>query len=144
MFEIDGTAYEIHPNDMFVRNKSMNYRIRDVLKEKMVFKHEYDYGTTPTLWLTVTAAGVPLPVPTNNVTAIAVHDKVRFNCDLCGKEATVVCGNCTIYQLGSMLCDNCVRKHECVPGDEEYLLNLVQSPRVGDCGFESEPFTLHD
>ena len=144
MFEIDGIKYDAYSDDMFVRNKSMNYKIRDVLEEKMVFRHEYDFGTTITLWLTVTTAGVPPLASTKGITALAVHDKVRFNCDVCGKSATKMRVYCVMYTDGSVLCDNCVRKHKCVSDDEEYLLDLVQSLRVSECGFDNEPLTLHD
>lgn len=143
IFEIDGTIYDVSPDDEYVRNKSMNYKIRDVLEEKMVFKHEYDFGTPTTLWLTVTAAGVPPLVSAKGITAIAVHDKVRFNCDICGGEATKVCCYC-MYSNDGMLCDNCLRKHKCVSDDGEYVLKLVQSPRVGECAFDREPLTLHN
>ena len=143
-FDIGGEIYDVHPSDEYIRYKSMNYRIRDVLAEKMVFKHEYDLGTPTTLQLTVTAARVPPLVPAKEIAVLAIHDKVQFNCEVCGGEAAAVCAYCTIYADGSMMCDDCIRKHECMLEEDAYVLNLVQSPRVGMCGFESAPLAPHN
>ena len=143
-FEIDGVDYDVDPSSAeYSRPKSMNYKLSSVLKQGMVFAHEYDFGTTTELKLSVRAALVPPPVHLKGIVVLAVHDKVRFNCDVCGGDATKVCGYCSIYTHGSLLCDRCVKEHPCCVEDgEDALLDAVQSPRIGMCAYDSEPTSL--
>ena len=143
MFIINGTIYDSDPDDEFVRNKSMNYKIHRLLREKMTFRHEYDFGTTTTLRLTVTAGIVPPLISSKKIVPVAVHDKVSFHCDICGREATKVCAYCGMDQEG-LLCDTCAPKHSCALDGDEPFLKPVQSPRVGMCAYEYEPYGLHD
>ena len=66
------------------------------------------------------------------VRVLARNDAPVLPCDVCGKEATHVCTRC-IYDDQGWLCDACVAEHEC---GEEMLLPVVNSPRVGMCGYE--------
>ena len=144
-FEIDDIPYESHPPVGWTRSKSMNHKVLSVLKEKMTVSYEYDFGTTTALRLTVLAGPVPPVVPPRGIKPLAVHDKIRYLCDVCGKDATKVCTYCTIYTDGSILCKDCIPKHQCVMDEgEDCLMDLVQSPRVGMCGFDREPLTLHN
>ena len=52
-------------------------------------------------------------------------------CEKCGQPAVWVCSSC-IYDNGGWLCDAHTRKHKC---GEEMLLPVVNSPRVGMCGY---------
>ena len=143
-FEIGGVDYDVDPSSAEYSNpKSMNHKLSSVLKQGAVFTHEYDFGTTTELKLSVKAALVPPPVPLEGMVVLAVHDKVRFNCDVCGGEATKVCGYCSMYTPGSLLCDKCVKEHPCCVEDREcVLLDAVQSPRVGMCAYDFGPVSL--
>ena len=145
VFNIDGVEYDVDPSSTeYSSPKSMNHKISRVLKEGMVFTHEYDFGTTTTLKLSVKAAPVPPVAPKKGIVVLAVHDKIRFNCDVCGGEATKVCGYCSIYTDGSLLCDKCSKEHPCiVENGDDALLDAVQSPRVGLCAYEFGPTSLH-
>ena len=140
-FDIDGVVYD--SDHASAGNKTMGYKLSSVLKQGMVFAHEYDFGTTTTLQLSVKAAPVPPLVRGKGIAVLAVHDKVRFNCDVCGGEATKVCGYCSMYEDGSLMCDGCSKKHSCVvENGDEALLAVVQSPRVGMCAYEFGPTSL--
>ncbi len=53
-------------------------------------------------------------------------------CDVCGKPATQICSQC-IYEEGGQLCEACAEQHEC---GEEMLLPVINSPRMGMCGYD--------
>ena len=146
VFTINGIEYDVDPSSAkYSDPESMNHKLSSVLEQGMVFTHEYDFGTTTTLKLAVKAALVPPLVPKKGIVVLAVHDKVRFNCDVCGGEATKVCGYCSIYSDGSLLCETCVKEHSCMKeyGNEDAMLDTVQSPRVGLCAYEFGPTRLH-
>ena len=140
-FNINRARYEIYPNPE-LGTKSMKYAISKVLGSGMTFEHEYDYGTSTYLELVVKgkdmqAIRLPSKAKPGKIEVLARHDPIRFVCDTCGGDATQICGLCTIEEPGSLLCDKCVKKHQCqLDGeDEETLLPAVQSPRAGLCGY---------
>jgi len=55
-------------------------------------------------------------------------------CVKCGKPATHVCTDCQWSGEGWM-CEQCLREHPC--GDE-LALPVVNSPRVGGCGYTGD------
>lgn len=144
VFTIGGIKYDSEPESAEHGEISMRYVLRDVLEENAVFPYEYDFGTTTRLRLTVTAARVPPLIPREGTVVLAIHDEVGFVCDMCGGEATRVCAYCTMLSDGSLLCDDCIRDHECYRSNPDAVLGVVQSPRVGMCSFESPPNILRD
>lgn len=144
MFIIDDVKYDVDPSlDGSSDLESMNHKLSSVLKQGTIFTHEYDFGTTTTLKLSVKAALVPPLINKKGIAVLAVHDNVRFNCDVCGGAATKVCAYCSIYTDGSLLCGKCSEEHPCyVENGDEALLDAVQSPRVGQCAYEFGPTSL--
>ncbi len=48
----------------------------------------------------------------------------------------MICPFC-IYNGSGLLCQSCIRNHECVKEEgDDFLLPLVNSPRVGECAYE--------
>lgn len=149
-FKINGAIYDIDAElarDYGTEDaKSMEYRMSSILKNGLKFEYEYDFGTTTILNLAVVATKIPPIVTGGEIQVVAVHDPVSFLCETCGKSADIVCGFCTIYSEGSILCNTCMEKHRCYideDGDEEGMLAVVQSPRVGMCAYEG-PVQLYD
>jgi len=128
-FSIAGVQY--FPSDYDSPDaESMNVRLDDVLEPGLSFLHEYDFGTTTELSLK--AISQPALPPTRAaVRVLARNDAPLISCQKCGKPATQVCRQC-LYAGEGWLCDECVEEHEC---DEEMLLPVVNSPRVGMCGY---------
>ncbi len=92
--------------------------------------HEYDFGTTTELTLQVVAereGTITRPA----VTVLARNEPPLIPCEVCGRAATQVCGQC-IYEGAGWLCDACAKAHAC---GEEMFLPVVNSPRVGMCGY---------
>lgn len=126
-FTIEGERYYSTPFES--DEEGMNVELGDVLSSKMKFAHEYDFGTTTELDLRVveereSEAGDEL------VEILARNDPPPIKCT-CGKAATQVCRLCA-WEREGWLCDECVSEHEC---GEDMLLPVVNSPRVGICGY---------
>ncbi len=56
---------------------------------------------------------------------------MSFECSKCGEPATQMCSECS-WENELWLCDACGSQHEC---GEEMLLPIVNSPRIGQCGY---------
>lgn len=136
-FTIEGERYvcEVieHPLFYFEGEKGMDAKIGDVLKPGMSFSHEYDFGTTTELKLRVLSESMG-ERGSERVRLMARNIPPMITCSVCGKTATQVCTQC-IYDGVGWLCDECARKHKC---GEEMLLPVVNSPRVGMCGYTGE------
>lgn len=130
-FTIHDTSYYSHSG----MGKGMNVKLQNILRDGDVFKHEYDFGTTTTLRLSVVSARIsPAVVGKRGIQVLAVHDLVKFVCAVCNAPTKYVCNECS-----STLCKSCAHGHGC---DEDSLIYAVQSPRVGLCAYDSGPATL--
>ena len=128
-FEINGKEYSISPMKGY-GEKGMNQKLSDLVKPGSVFLHEYDFGTPTVLWLKVESE-FKANIKGNTVTILARNDAPKIECEECGKMATNVCSQCIDDDAG-WLCDDCAEEHEC---GEDMMLPVVNSPRVGVCGY---------
>jgi len=115
------------------KDKSMNCKIGSVLSAGMKFIHEYDFGTTTELTLRMASERTGKPV-NKPIRIMARNDPPKIACMVCGKVATQVCARC-IWDGKGWLCDKCASDHEC---SEEMFLPVVNSPRVGMCGYDGD------
>jgi len=128
-FTIEGKTY-LSDSDEEMGDESMDVVLDDVLRPKMKFFHEYDFGTTTELVLRVIAERES-EITKKSIRLLARNDSPAITCMSCGKVATQVCSQC-IYEGEGWLCNECAESHEC---GEEMLLPVVNSPRVGMCGY---------
>lgn len=131
VFRIAGEDYDVAPEyDPFLgrKPKGMSAKLGDVLAPGMKFTHEYDFGTTTELALEVLSERRGA---TKTVQILARNDPPAIPCAKCGKPATQVCGMCIYEGPQAWLCDEHVKEHE----SEDYFLPVVNSPRVGMCGY---------
>lgn len=110
--------------------QTMDTALGAVLRPGLRFFHEYDFGTTTNLALKVAARQEGV-VSRNSVKILARNHPPPIPCEKCGQPATEVCSQC-IYEGGGWLCTAHGRKHKC---GEDMLLPVVNSPRVGMCGY---------
>jgi len=134
-FTINGIHYDVDASaarewgDRDTR--SMNVPLSRVIQPGMTFEHEYDFGTMTRLTLKVIseyegqARGKAIQI-------LAGNDPPPIACNVCGKPATQICSECAWSDEG-FLCGECAQEHEC---GEEMLLPVVNSPRMGMCGYE--------
>jgi hypothetical protein len=125
-FTVGERRFVSHPID---DNEGMNAKIGSVLTPKTKALHEYDFGTTTELTIRVVGereASVDEPVR-----LLARNLLPEFRCHVCQKKATEVCTEC-MWDADPLLCDDCAADHE---HDEEMFLPVVNSPRIGMCGY---------
>ena len=138
-FNIRGENYDSHEmmdTSTFggSSNQSMSQRLYSVLTPKDPFYYEYDFGSTTKL------DGQLLAVREGNlgserIRILARNNPYIFACEDCGNDASGICVECERF-----VCDLCQDKHEC---GEEMILPVVNSPRMGVCGYEG-PDTVDD
>ena len=107
----------------------MEQEIRSRVKKGDVFHHIYDFGSSTELKLKVVGERQGY-LDTNTVSLLARNLPPELLCD-CGRPAEHVCTQCRWDGQG-WLCEKCAPKHEC---GEDYLLPVVNSPRMGVCGY---------
>jgi hypothetical protein len=128
-FRIGAETYMSHP-ESGMGDRSMNIALNKVLSKGTKFFHEYDFGTTTELVLKVVGER-EVENSRKSVLLLARNDPPAMNCVSCGKPAVRVCAEC-IYDGSGLLCKECAKEHEC---GEEVQLPVVNSPRVGMCGY---------
>lgn len=131
-FTIQGARYEAAENDFdFTEVELMDVALGDVLSPGMKFYHEYDFGTTTELTLKVVSTREGDIKGKKSIQLLARNDPPMITCESCGEIATQVCSQC-VWEGEGWLCDECAGEHVC---GEEMLLPVVNSPRVGMCGY---------
>lgn len=122
-------------------DRPMNARLKGILLPGMRFFHEYDFGSTTELILDVIAYGAP-KAKRGSIRLLARNDPLDIRCRVCKKSATTICLECqeevTSPKDEAIIyyCEQCVdnrsrHKHD----DEEMRLPVVNSPRMGVCGY---------
>lgn len=108
----------------------MTKKLEYVLHPGMTLIHEYDFGSTTELLLRVVSK-FESHVDKGNIQILARNDPPKIRCSYYGEPATVICTEC-MYSDKGLLCDNCAKDHEC---SEDLFLPVVNSPRMGVCGY---------
>lgn len=130
-FNIAGQSYSSAPMDE-MNDASMEEPLDQLLAPEMAFEYEYDFGSTTHLVLKV-ADEYAVPGKSALITLLARNDPPPIACGVCGKPAKFVCAECC--DEGGWLCATCAKKHDC---GEDMQLPVVNSPRVGVCGYTGE------
>ena len=106
---------------------SMGHRMGEVFYRYGVgIKHVYDFGTSTELG--VYFAGLTEGTTMKPVVA-ARNEPPIWPCDECGEAASNICVEC---DEGGFCCVRHAKDHDC---GEEMLLPVVNSPRMGVCGY---------
>lgn len=95
--------------------------------------HEYDFGSTTETVITFTAA-IKRKKQKEAVRLLARNVPLQFQCANCGKPAAFICAECTYDSDNPFYCKPCGENHE----HDEMLLPAVNSPRMGECGYDGE------
>jgi hypothetical protein len=127
-FNIRGETYISHPIEEY--DRGLEVAIGEVLSPGDKLSYEYDFGTTTELKLKVVSEREG-EIEGGRIRLLARNHPPAIKCQSCGEPATQVCSQC-IWDSQGWLCDECIDEHEC---GEEMLLPVVNSPRVGMCGY---------
>lgn len=93
------------------------------------FLYEYDFGSTTEIVLTVVSE-ISRLTQRNAIQLLARNEPFKEICDICSAPATYV----DMYEM-TFICDDCLEESE---DDEDNLLPIVNSPRMGVCGYSGE------
>jgi hypothetical protein len=88
----------------------------------------YDWGSSTQL--TIRGAGLCPGTPKTPV-VVARNEPFPWACDICGLPASSLCSDCQ-HTDGGFFCRTHEGDHDC---GEEMLLPVVNSPRMGVCGY---------
>ena len=131
-FEDDDTSFLPRDRPRPIR-KSMSARLdQAVPAEGTTFEYQYDFGSTTTLQLK-TAGERRGRVGRAGVRLLIQNDPKEWPCAVCGAPATLVCPYCA-GDPQSLLCGRHRKQHSCEGADEAFL-PVVNSPRMGVCGY---------
>ncbi len=135
-FEIGRMRYDAAPHGDFFgmggpAADGMNVRASRALPAVgEVFSYEYDFGSTTQLRLKVIAHH-QAPSRRDAVRLLAQNEAPVWRCCECDEAATQLCSECA-YERDTFLCASHSEEHEC---DEDRLLPVVNSPRMGVCAY---------
>lgn len=96
--------------------------------------YEYDFGSTTDLKITVVGWGRRL-WQDDAVRLLGRNEPFQYACQHCGKDADYICMECVWAHDNPYLCEACIENHR--HGDDA-LLPVVNSPRMGVCGYCGE------
>ncbi len=140
-FTIEGTSYELDTDGIDAmwpeffgqreRPRSMEVRLGSVLRPGLSFSHEYDFGSTTYLTLKVIAARKGVWRKQDRIRILARNELPDFRCQECGRPAVWI----DTFGDYDLLCEECAGER-----DEEGFLPVVNSPRMGVCGYTGEAY----
>ena len=113
----------------------MEVPLAQALRPGMRFTHEYDFGDTTELALRVVSQGDISP-DHSSIRLLARNDPPEIPCAECDSLAAKLCTECYWGDRKFFYCDSCVESHKAqMPSHEEMFLPVVNSPRIGQCGY---------
>ena len=114
------------------RKVSMNTKVSEAVGSVDRLGYVYDFGSSTEL--VVSLLGGINASSKGAVRLAARNEPPTWPCDVCGKAATAVCTQC-LYEGKGFCCAGHASSHDC---DEDMLLPVVNSPRMGVCGYTGE------
>lgn len=112
-------------------DQDMKVALNKVLEVGKSFDYEYDFGTTSELVLK-TVSVVKGKNESKPIKLLARNEPPIMKCGKCGNKATQICSECNWDEKKELLCIIHARRHR---HSQEMLLPIVNSPRVGMCGY---------
>lgn len=143
-FTIGGVRYEIatsgadSPFDFLdgPRPRGMNARLGDAASPDLVFHYEYDFGSTTGLRLKVASAREGR-FGRRQLRLLARNEPPIWPCAVCSAPAAEICTVCLDEREDVFFCKDHARVHigGAHDADDAALLPVVNSPRMGVCGY---------
>jgi hypothetical protein len=114
------------------RKVSMSTKLSEAIGPRERLGYVYDFGSSTEL--VISSSGRVEGQATKAVRLVARNEPPMWPCSACGEPATAVCGQC-VYEGNGFCCSVHAASHDC---GEEMLLPVVNSPRMGVCGYTGE------
>lgn len=112
--------------------RSMEVELGDVLSSGTRFEHVYDFGTSTDLKLRVVDERDGR-LGRDTLRLLSRNEPLIWACEVCGGEAAWVCQSCMYETSNPFYCEDHAEDHDCE--EPEMLLPVVNSPRMGMCGY---------
>ena len=140
-FTIDDVVYDkvFNEEESFFFNdaESMtDFKLIEVINKGSTFIHEYDFGSTTTLKLTVVDSYTGIN-SLEGISLLARNNKKDFKCEECGNDATYYLTDYD-YSDYKVLCDDCIENISEEEAEETIFIKITNSPRMGICGYEGD------
>jgi hypothetical protein len=119
----------------------MDKIVGNVLTPKTKILHDYDYGTTTRTFIKSIKV-YDLGFDDDDIILLSRNEPLKIMCSVCNKKAaTVLCSVC-LWEGDSFFCTTCAKKHAktCDDFDDYARMDVVNSPRMGECGYEGGSF----
>ena len=113
-----------------IEDHSLYVELGKVLSVGQKFFYTYDFGSSTNLNLRVVSEREGLANPKDAIVLLARNCAPEFKCSVCEAPATLIFGG--VWGDGKTYCKKHAKKYE----GEGLLLPIVNSPRVGVCGYE--------
>lgn len=133
-FTIDQIRYEKHPDYDWKDTEDMNVEIGRVLTPGTTFSYTYDYGSSTELELKVMEEYKPL-FDEKGIYLLGRNMPLEHKCEFCSNKAEVQFIDLN-YGAQGFLCNSCEKNMQSEEGEEVYFSNIINSPRVGVCGYD--------
>ena len=114
----------------------MDIEVRGLFSPGLTIDYKYDFGSTSELTIKVVDERHGAPLSRHPIFLMARNKMEPVACMECGQPAAYICIEC-LYERDDGVCELCeqhAEEHEC----SEYggPVPLVNSPRVGVCGYD--------
>jgi len=113
---------------------SMNRKVYQTLKVDMEMTHVYDFGSSTETSIKVVDARWGKPFTAHPIFLMARNEMPKATCDHCNKEAKWLLEDFESFDGGELLCEQ-HKEEEMDDEYSDYLLEFVNSPRFGVCGY---------
>ena len=123
------------------RSKSMKVNAIKAISADGSLGYEYDFGTPTRLSVRMVCACPGAGLDEDDVEVAARNVDIPHDCGICGAkgEAAEICTSCMWMDKECLMCKKCAEEHEHGDGqdevDEGTFLPVVNSPRMGACGY---------
>lgn len=133
-FKIGAASYASSPDPWGMsHDRSMAVKVGKIFAPDMALNYEYDFGSTTELTLKVLDVRTGKSLTDHPIFLMARNEFAAPTCMKCDQPAVWLCTQCPYDRSDERgeLCDEHAEGHE----HEDMLLALVNSPRVGVCGY---------
>ena len=143
-FRINGLTYDCCPLEFpfpgeDVDRGTFKAKLSDILSPGLNFSYEYDFGSSTDLELEVLDIRQTLEKPPTRPLLVMRNKPPHYECEVCGKPATFIVPQGYSADNRALFCSVCAEnEEEDEEGEEFYGMRLVNSPRTGVCGYDTE------
>jgi hypothetical protein len=114
--------------------RAMDVKVSALFTPGLEIPYEYDFGTTTELLIKIVDQREGRPTTSHPIVLMARNKFEPPSCMECGQPATYLCNEC-LYEREDNRCELCDEHAETHEHEEYYVMPLVNSPRVGQCGY---------